>query len=121
MSTLLQALLQDFDAVDDIVLAAIVATDGLLMESVGRPGVDAEAICAVAANGLVFAEALGREVNKGEAEQLTVEYAQGLVMIDLLTPDAMLLILTHGRAQLGRVRFLMHEHHAAFVNAIHAI
>lgn len=121
MSTLLKSLLQYFDAVDGINLAAIVAPDGLLMESVGRSDVDTEAICAVAANGLVLAEALGREINKGRSEQLTVEYAQGLVMIDLLTPDAMLLILTHGRAQLGRVRFLMHKHHDAFVNAIHAI
>jgi predicted regulator of Ras-like GTPase activity (Roadblock/LC7/MglB family) len=64
---------------------------------------------------------LGREIDKGHAEQLTLEYAHGLVMIDPLTPDAMLLILTHGRSQLGRVRFLMHKHHDAFVNAIHAI
>ena len=121
MSALLQSLLQYFDVVDDIDLAAIVATDGLLMESVGRQGVDTEAICAVATNGLVFVEALGREITKGRPEQLTVEYAQGLVMIDLLTPDAMLLILTHGRGQLERVRCLMHKHHDAFVNAIHAI
>lgn len=121
MSTLLQTLLQLFDAVEDLDLAAIAAPDGLLMESFGRAGVNAEAICAVAANGLGLVEALGREINKGQPQQLTVEYAQGLVMIDLLTPDAMLLILTHGRTQSERVRLLLHKHHDAFVSAIHAI
>jgi predicted regulator of Ras-like GTPase activity (Roadblock/LC7/MglB family) len=121
MSTSLHRLLQHFRVIDGVDLAAIVATDGLLMESSASPGVDAEAIGAVAANGLALAEALGREVSKGSAEQLTLEYAEGLVMIDPLTPDAMLLILTDGRHQLGRVRFLMHKHHAAFVSAIQAI
>ncbi len=42
-----------------------------------------------------------------------VEYAHGLVVLDLLTPDAMLLILTGSRDQLGRLRALMHERHDA--------
>lgn len=121
MSTSLQTLLHRFRVVDGVDLAAVVATDGLLMESASRHGVDTEAICAVAANGLALAEALGREITKGSTEQLTLEYADGMVMIDPLTPDAMLLILTHGREQLGRVRFLMHKHHTTFVDAIHAI
>ena len=121
MSTLLHTLLTHFRVIDGIDLAAVVATDGLLMESSARNGVDVEAVSAVAANGLALAEALGREINKGGAEQLTLEYGDGLVLIDPLTPDAMLLVLTHGREQLGRLRFLTQKHHAAFVDAVHAI
>jgi len=121
MSTPLQALLNRFKVIDGVDLAAVVATDGLLMESAARNGVDAEAICAVAANGLALAEALGREISKGNAAQVTVEYADGVVMIDPLTPDAMLLVLTQGRGQLGRLRFLMQKHHDTFVTAIHEI
>lgn len=121
MSTALHTLLSQFRVIDGVDLAAVVATDGLLMESTTRTGVDAEAICAVAANGLALAEALGREITKGGAEQLTLEYAAGLVLIEPLTPDAMLLVLTDNRTQLGRLRFLVNKHHAAFVAAIHAI
>lgn len=121
MSTPLQALLKHFRVIDGVDLAAVVATDGLLMESSARPGVDAEAICAVAANGLALAEALGREITKGSATQITLEYDSGIVMIEPLTPDAMLLLLTDGRGQLGRLRFLAQKHHQEFVNAIYAI
>jgi predicted regulator of Ras-like GTPase activity (Roadblock/LC7/MglB family) len=121
MSTPLHALLNRFRVVDGVDLAAVVATDGLLMESAAGNGVDAEAICAVAANGLALAEALGREITKGTADQITLEYADGIVLIEPLTPDAMLLILTQGRGQLGRLRFLVQKHYDAFVTAIHAI
>lgn len=121
MGTPLHALLTQFRVIDGVDLAAVVATDGLLMESTARSGVDTDAICAVAANGLALAEALGREVTKGGAEQLTLEYAGGVVLMTPLTPDAMLLVLTDGRQQLGRLRFLVQKHHDAFVSAIHAI
>lgn len=121
MSTSLHSLLTHFRVIDGVDLAAVVATDGLLMESTARSGVDTEAICAVAANGLALAEALGREITKGNAEQLTLEYKGGVVMMTPLTPDAMLLVLTDGRTQLGRLRFLVQKHHPAFVSAVHAI
>lgn len=121
MSRSLQSLLRHFRALEGVELAAVVATDGLLMESSARGGVDTEAVCAVAANGLALAEALGREIAKGSAAQLTLEYDNGLVLIDPLTPDAMLLVLTHGRDHFGRVRFLIHKHRDAFVSAVHAI
>ena len=121
MSTALHTLLNNFRVIQGVDLAAVVATDGLLIENTARNGVDTEAICAVAANGLALAEALGREISKGSADQLTLEYAAGLVLIEPLTPDAMLLVLTADRTQLGRLRFLVDKHHAAFVAAIHAI
>lgn len=121
MSTPLHGLLKHFRIIDGVDLAAVVAMDGLLMESTARPGVDTEAICAVAANGLALSEALGREINKGSAEQLTLEYEDGVVLIAPLTPDAMLLVLTHGREHLGRLRFLAQKHYDAFVSAVYAI
>jgi uncharacterized protein len=121
MSTPLHALLQRFRVIEGVDLAAVVATDGLLMESTTRNGIDPDAIGAVAANGLALAEALGREINKGSAAQLTLEYNGGLVLIEPLTPEAMLLFVTAGREQLGRLRFLVQKHHAAFVAAVHAI
>ena len=121
MSTSLHSLLTQFRVVDGVDLAAVVATDGLLMESTARTGVDTDAICAVAANGLALAEALGREITKGGAEQLMLEYEGGVVLMTPLTPEAMLLVLTDGRGQLGRLRFMVQKHQAAFVKAVQAI
>lgn len=117
----LNEVLVRFRAIGGIDLAAVATTDGLLVESVAHHGVDAEAICAVAANGLALAESLGREVKKGEAVQTLLQYEQGLVLIEHLSPDAMLLLLTNGQQQLGRLRFLVRKHQAALVAALDAI
>lgn len=117
----LHDLLSRFRVVDGVDLAAIATTDGLLIESAARNGVDAEAICAVAANGLALSEALGREINKGGAVQTLLEYDQGLVLIEPLSDDAMLLLLTNGCDQLGRLRFLVRKHQEAFITALDAI
>ena len=66
-------------------------------------------------------ELFGRTVNQGRPEQLTTASAQRLGMINVHTPDAMLLILMGSRDQLERVHSLIHEHHDALVVAMDAM
>ena len=108
-------------ASDGIELAAVATTDGLLVESAVRQHDDAEAICAVAANGLALAEAIGREVHKGGAVQALLQYDEGLVLIEPLSQEAMLLLVADGSDRIGRLRFLVHKHQAALVQALEAI
>lgn len=120
-SSKLQNLLGRFRTVDSVDLAAVVATDGLLIESSARAGVDVEAICAVASNGLAMAEALGREIDKGGALQTLLEYEHGLVLIEPISNDAMLLLLANTRDDLGYVRFLVAKHRDDMIDALGAI
>lgn len=121
MSTNLKTLLGRFNAVESIELAAVVATDGLLIESAASPAVDVDAICAVASNGLAMAEALGREVAKGGTVQTMVEYEAGLVLIEPISDDAMLLLLANDRDDLGYVRFLVAKYRDDMLDALSAI
>jgi predicted regulator of Ras-like GTPase activity (Roadblock/LC7/MglB family) len=121
MSSNLKTLLGRFRAVESIELAAVVATDGLLIESAASPEVDVDAICAVASNGLAMAEALGREIDKGGAVQTMLEYEDGLVLIEPISGDAMLLLLANARDDLGYVRFLVAKHRDDMVDALSAI
>ena len=121
MSTKLRNLLGRFRTVASVELAAVVATDGLLIESTASPGVDVDAVCAVASNGLAMAEALGREIDKGGAIQTTLEYEYGLVVIEPISSDAMLLLLANTRDDLGHVRFLVAKHRDDMVDALSAI
>jgi predicted regulator of Ras-like GTPase activity (Roadblock/LC7/MglB family) len=120
-STNLKALLGRFRAVESIELAAVVATDGLLIESAASPEVDVDAICAVASNGLAMAEALGREIDKGGTIQTMLEYEDGLVLIEPISADAMLLLLANARDDLGYVRFLVAKHRGDMLDALGAI
>jgi predicted regulator of Ras-like GTPase activity (Roadblock/LC7/MglB family) len=121
MSSKLRSLLSRFRSVESIELAAVVATDGLLIESAARPGVDVDAICAVASNGLAMAESLGREIAKGGAVQTMLEYEEGLVLIEPISSDAMLLLLSTSPDDLGYVRFLVAKHREGMVDALSAI
>lgn len=121
MSSKLKNLLSRFRAVDSVELAAVVANDGLLIESAARSNVDVDAICAVASNGLAMAEALGREIDKGGAIQTLLEYEQGLVLIEPISSDAMLLLMGNLRDELGYMRFLVALHRSDLADALSAI
>jgi uncharacterized protein len=121
MSNDLKSLLGRFRALESVELAAIVAHDGLLIESTARPGVDVDAICAVASNGLATSESLGREIHKGNSVQTLLEYEQGIVLLELITHEAMLLIVANAREELGYIRFLVALHRVELIEALEAI
>ncbi len=121
MTTEIRELLGSFRSLNGVSLAAVVATDGLLIEGVADPDVDMDAICAVASNGLVMAEALGREIGKGGTTQAVLEYDSGLVILEPLSEDAMVLIVSSQRNSLGRVRFMLNRYHQSLFDAVNAI
>jgi len=121
MSNELRKLLSRFRALEGVEMAAVVANDGLLIESLARPGMDVDAVCAVASNGLAMAEALGREIDRGNTVQTILEYEQGLVVLEPISTDAMLLLIVNGREGLGQVRFLVTLHRREMTLALEAI
>jgi hypothetical protein len=120
-TTQLGELLGRFRALESIELAAVVAHDGLLIESVASPDVDVDAVCAVASNGLAMAEALGREIDKGSTLQAMLEYEQGLVVLEPINSEAMLLLVANVPDEIGHVRFLVALHRDELVEAVDAI
>jgi len=121
MSNNLRNLLSRFRVLDSIELAAVVANDGLLIESTARQNVNVDAICAVASNGLATADALGREIGKGGTLQTLLEYEEGLVLLEPINNEAMLLLLANAREGLGQVRFLVALHRDDLVDALDSI
>jgi hypothetical protein len=120
-TTQLGELLGRFRALESIELAAVVAHDGLLIESMAAPEVDVDAVCAVASNGLAMAEALGREIDKGSTMQAMLEYEQGLVVLEPINSEAMLLLVANVPDEIGHVRFLVALHREELVEAVDAI
>jgi hypothetical protein len=120
-TTQLGELLGRFRALESIELAAVVAHDGLLIESMAAPEVDVDAVCAVASNGLAMAEALGREIDKGSTLQAMLEYEQGLVVLEPISSEAMLLLVANVPDEIGHVRFLVALHRDELIEAIDAI
>lgn len=117
----LSEVLDRFRALPSVELAAVVASDGLLIESLAEPDVDVDAISAVASNGLAMAEALGREIDKGATLQTILEYEAGLVLIEPMSSEAMLLLMTDTPDELGQLRFLVALHRDELMDVLDAI
>ena len=117
----LQELLNKFRAIRGVGLAAVVGSDGLVIESLHRPGVDADALAAVATNGLLLVEALGRQMERGGALQTIIEYEEGVVLIEPLSDEGMILVVSDDRNDLGRIRYTAKQYKSNLVEALEAI
>jgi predicted regulator of Ras-like GTPase activity (Roadblock/LC7/MglB family) len=101
---------------NDLEFAAI-AADGMMVASDSIDGVDAEGICATAADGYLVMTALGVELQRGEQQMLTIEYSEGTVVICPLEHGAVLVMLTGGSANLGRLRLAARRFQASYLQA----
>ncbi|MDQ2784961.1 MAG: roadblock/LC7 domain-containing protein [Chloroflexota bacterium] len=118
--TRLNELMQQLRDIGGIDLAAVVGNDGLLLASSAAEGIDAEAVGAVSASGLLVAETLGRELERGGMTQTTLEYDDGLVLLMPLDPDVALLVLARPDANLGRLRLLTRRSRGELLRAVSA-
>ncbi|MCX7623371.1 MAG: roadblock/LC7 domain-containing protein [Thermomicrobium sp.] len=88
--------------------ALVVTSDGLLVEAATAPGteLDPEAIAANAVSGLLMLEALGQEL-RSVPRQAIVEFDRHLLLVAPLDRDTLLVLVTVGSANLGRLRLAM--------------
>ncbi len=116
----LDELLQQLRDIGGIDLAAVIGGDGLVLASSAAEGTDVESVGAVAASGLLLAEALGREWERGASVQTTLEFAEGLALLMPLDPDVALLILAKADANLGRLRLVTRRARGELLRAVNA-
>ncbi len=121
MAKTLKELLGEYKKIDGVDMAAVVGSDGLVIESIAKGGVDVDAIGALADNGLAMARALGMQIDKGEPLQTLLEYERGIVVLESLGEDG-IIVVTSSRAQdLGRIRFVTNRSRKDLREAINAI
>lgn len=108
MGSDLSGLLSELQSSHNLKLIAVVGADGLMVESAAGHDTDAEAISAVAANGLMMMGELGQELGDGAAEVTTLEYSGHTVLLSPLDADNLLVLVTDGKSQnLGQLRIMM--------------
>ncbi len=110
----LTELLNGFVRVRGVNAALVVGQDGLVLQSVTAPGadeVDLDVLGAMAASGLVPAEEIGRETNRGSLLQGIYEYERGVVVIEPLGTAGILVVATSAAANLGLLRLQARKVH----------
>lgn len=117
----LKELLAEFKKVDGVDMAAVVGSDGMVIESIAKGSVDVDAIAALADNGLALTRALGRQIEKGEPVQTLLEYERGIMLLESLGEDGLIVISSEKVTDLGRVRFLTRQYRDELRDALNAI
>jgi predicted regulator of Ras-like GTPase activity (Roadblock/LC7/MglB family) len=113
---LLTDMLARLRADNDLEFAAI-AADGMMVVADSVEGVDADGVCATAADGYLVMTALGIELQRGEQQMLTIEYSGGTVLVCPLEHGAVLVMLTGGNANLGRLRLAARRFQSAYLES----
>lgn len=108
MGSDLSGLLSELQASHNLKMIAVVGADGLMVESSANHDCDAEAVSAVAANGLLMMGELGQELGEGTAEVTTLEFPSHTVLLTPLDSDNLLVLVTDGKSlNLGQLRIMM--------------
>jgi uncharacterized protein len=94
---------------DGVKAVMIAGRDGLIISSVGNIDADMETIGAIASSGLGSSEALGDQSALGELEQVISQYKNGIAILQLVTSDAVLLMLATKDANLGMLRLAINR------------
>ncbi|MEQ8189913.1 MAG: roadblock/LC7 domain-containing protein [Candidatus Eremiobacterota bacterium] len=94
---------------DGVKAVMISGRDGLIISSVGTIDADTETLGAIASSGLGSSEALGAEAGIGELEQFISQYKSGIAIIQLVTSEAVLLLLATKDANLGMLRLAINK------------
>ena len=117
----LATLLGRLQVAGDVDLAAVVSSDGFLIEAAHDDGMDAEEFAAVATNGLMVAKAIGLEIERGDVESAIFEYGGGTVVISMLDDDLVLILLANPGVNLGRLRLLAKRYRDELLAAAGAV
>jgi predicted regulator of Ras-like GTPase activity (Roadblock/LC7/MglB family) len=111
----LVAAIRQRDGVDAVI---VLGRDGLLIDSQCGPGLDADDIAAHIPAIIGPADELGAATGRGELLTAVLEHRNGLAIVSVLSPEAVLLVLVTPRANIGQLLFELRrnrEHIAALV------
>ncbi|HEX2911555.1 MAG TPA: roadblock/LC7 domain-containing protein [Chloroflexia bacterium] len=110
--------LNKFRAVNSVDIAVIVNSDGMQIESFSRGNLDVDEVCAVASTGLQLSDALGGATARGETRQAVMEYAGGAIVLEPLTEDAMMVVVSTDPNSIGKIRYLSKRYRQEILSAL---
>jgi predicted regulator of Ras-like GTPase activity (Roadblock/LC7/MglB family) len=121
MAENLETALRELQQSSGLAMAAVVGADGLVIDASAEPGIDAESICSVAANGLLMMDALSHELQATSTKMMTLEYENDTILLAPMDQDTLLVLLAGAGTNLGRLRILMRRSTETLSAALAAI
>jgi len=115
--TNIQQILAEFTNIEGVHTACLVGRDGFLLDSLARPGIDAEMIGAIASSGFGSAESMGNQLGQGDLNMTMFEYGNGPVMFAPVGSEAFLVIVADQDTNLGWIRIAIKKNSSKIADA----
>jgi predicted regulator of Ras-like GTPase activity (Roadblock/LC7/MglB family) len=107
-----------FKAISSVDIAVLVDSDGMQIESFNRGNLDVDEVSGIASTGLQISEALGGATLRGEPRQVIMEYAGGTIILEPVTGEVLLVIVSTDPNSIGKIRYLSKRYHDDLVAAL---
>ncbi|HIE04879.1 MAG TPA: hypothetical protein EYP61_08985 [Candidatus Latescibacteria bacterium] len=96
----------------------IVGRDGLTLSQVGAVDGDVESIGALASNSLRSPQSLGEQLGNGGLVQVLMQFERGVVVVEPLTEDYVLVMVAGEDANIGMMRYALRKHKVDLIEAL---
>jgi uncharacterized protein len=114
----LKEILQEFLTEEGVTAVFVAGRDGFVIESAVSKQMDIDAVGAMVSAGLGSAEAMGKELDRGEMIQTLVEMANGPIILSPLSKDEMIAIVGDTSANSGRIRYVLKKSRDRIIAAL---
>ncbi len=114
----LKEILQEFLVEEGVNAVVIAGRDGFVIESVVTGKLNVDALGAMISAGLGSAEAMGKELDRGEMIQTLLETEGGPIILSPLSPDEMIAIVGDSSANSGRIRYVLKKSRDRIIAAL---
>jgi predicted regulator of Ras-like GTPase activity (Roadblock/LC7/MglB family) len=110
--------LSKFKAISSVDVAVLVDSDGMQIESFNRGNLDVDEVSGIASTGLQISEALGGATSRGETRQAIMEYAGGTIILEPVTGEVLLVIVSTDPKSIGKIRYMSKRYHQDLLTAL---
>ncbi len=118
MAASLMDVLRELQTSGGLDMAAIVSSDGLVIDSSSNGNIDVESFCSVASNAVLVMDSLGAEVGAHGSNMMTIEYGSHTVVMTSLDGENLLVLLGGADINLGRMRIILRRRTAELTDAL---
>jgi predicted regulator of Ras-like GTPase activity (Roadblock/LC7/MglB family) len=104
---MLKRVLEEFLQIEGVTTAALVSTDGFLIECAGREPVDRDALAALGSCAMNFFSRAGAALDMGGVQQFVLEHHEGTIIFLRIGDEELLAIITGTRSSPGRLAYIL--------------
>ena len=104
---MLRQLLEEFLSIEGVRVAALVGSDGFVIEAAHAASVDADALGALTSSAMQFFDRGGLSMKMGRTKQLVFEHTDGAIILTPITEEEFLAIISETRAATGTLAYVL--------------